>query len=276
LPPASPDQLETTKPKADDKSATKPPAKPTAAVDPQREKLFRLLEFSQTDETISDIEFEPLRKKPAPPIQPTETIKSIPANKPRPATANSSDRPRTAPPGKPGAGTLATPTQDLDPEAARLQQLIERLRKDRAAGTGIAGGAAVSTAGSPIKVRVSPNGRIYIESDDTAALDELEEALAELAPPRKDWKVIQLKYPDTWALGIELILHDVFKEEIEAGEKGERRWCRMGSVLRHPAQNDSRRRAAKPVQPPAAEDHLGPRLAHDPRSGSDPRSDADD
>ena len=52
------------------------------------------------------------------------------------------------------------------------------------------------------------------------ALDELEEALAELAPPRKDWKVIQLKYPDTWALGIELILHDVFKEEIEAGEKG--------------------------------------------------------
>lgn len=214
LPPASPDQLETTKPKAEEKSVTKPAEtepEPTAAVDPQREKLFRLLEFTQTEPDAKPAEAEPVpvevEETPATPAE-TATEKAEEPEAEKPSVPVPTAEPDTEKPA------------DLDPEAARLQQLIDRLRKDRAAATGISGGAPVSTAGSPIKVRVSPNGRIYIESDDTAALDELEEALAELAPPRKDWKVIQLKYPDTWALGIELILHDVFKEEIEAGEKG--------------------------------------------------------
>ena len=108
------------------------------------------------------------------------------------------------------------------PEAERLRQLIEKLRKDREAATrsGVSSGTVpVATQNAPISIRVTPAGEIYFESADTRALDVLEEALTEYAPPRRDWKVIQLKYPDTWALGIELILHDVFKAELEAGEK---------------------------------------------------------
>lgn len=186
--PASPDRLDPITPSAGEKPGPGSDRRfePSAAVDPQREQLFRLLEFQNESAGLEDSTQPPL-----------------------PAQAFPSE-------GNPPGGKQAGPPGELDPESARLRQLIERLRRDRAGATD----AADSTAGAPIKVRVSPSGRISIESDDTSALDEFEEALAEIAPPRKDWKVIQLKYPDTWALGIELILHDIFKEEMEAGKKG--------------------------------------------------------
>ena len=198
--PVSPDQLDPISPRAsrDSKSPALPPKAeskgvPTAKIGPG---LFRLLEVSrrQTDE-------------------------------PKPKQA-SETTPSGSEPAKPVAVTTPespeATSSETDPEAERLRQLIERLRKDRTAtaepGVSVEQNPA-EPRNSPIQIRVTPSGEIYFESDDTRALDVLEETLAEYAPPRRDWKVIQLKYPDTWALGIELILHDVFKAEIEAGEK---------------------------------------------------------
>lgn len=64
----------------------------------------------------------------------------------------------------------------------------------------------------PITIQRLPNGRIVFSSPDTQALDRLEDMLNELAPPPKEYKVFQLKYPTTWAYGIELILKDFFDD----------------------------------------------------------------
>ena len=95
---------------------------------------------------------------------------------------------------------------------------MEELKSRRAAETGNACGGqpgASSSEPAPIQVRVGPNGEIFIESNDTYALDMLEEMMEEYSPPRRDWKVFELKYPNTWAYGIEVILKDIFKEEME-------------------------------------------------------------
>jgi type II secretory pathway component GspD/PulD (secretin) len=115
---------------------------------------------------------------------------------------------------------------EIDQEAAdeALRKLVERIRaKQREANlrsTPAAGKSdgPGSSGPPPIQIRIGTNGEIYVESDDPAALDLLEEVLDEYAPPKRDWKVIQLQYPQTWAYGIEVILKDIFKEEIDASE----------------------------------------------------------
>ena len=71
----------------------------------------------------------------------------------------------------------------------------------------------------PIHIRLRADGRLILESDDTRALDELEELLAEMAPPRQDHKMFRLKY--AYAYTVSLNLEDFFKEEED--EKPRRR-----------------------------------------------------
>ena len=52
-----------------------------------------------------------------------------------------------------------------------------------------------------------------LESEDTAALDQLEELLHEAAPPKRDYKIFYLKYSTTWAYSVELSLKDFFDED---------------------------------------------------------------
>ncbi|MGZ0171977.1 MAG: secretin N-terminal domain-containing protein [Planctomycetales bacterium] len=124
------------------------------------------------------------------------------------------------------AAPEAPGTPKIDKEVAdeALRNLVERIRAKQQEGAlrsapsaGKADGPA-SSSPPPIQIRIGTNGEIYIESDDPAALDLLEEVLDEYAPPKRDWKVIKLKYPQTWAYGIEVILKDIFKEEIDASE----------------------------------------------------------
>jgi type II secretory pathway component GspD/PulD (secretin) len=63
----------------------------------------------------------------------------------------------------------------------------------------------------PVTLSVGPDGKILITSEDTQALDRLEELAARLATPRKDYKVFHLKY--AWAVGVAMNLQDFFKEE---------------------------------------------------------------
>jgi type II secretory pathway component GspD/PulD (secretin) len=63
----------------------------------------------------------------------------------------------------------------------------------------------------PVNVTVGPDGKIIISSEDTQALDRMEEMIAELTPPRKDYKIFRLKY--AWAYGVALNLEEFFKED---------------------------------------------------------------
>ena len=63
----------------------------------------------------------------------------------------------------------------------------------------------------PVKVSVGPNGKLILSSEDTKALDLLEDLVAELAPPRKEYAVFRLKRAGAYA--VSLNLEDYFKEE---------------------------------------------------------------
>ncbi|MCU0978017.1 MAG: hypothetical protein MUF25_02500 [Pirellulaceae bacterium] len=65
----------------------------------------------------------------------------------------------------------------------------------------------------PVQIAVGPDGRLVISSQDTAALDLLEELLSQLVPPRADFKVFPLKYASS--LWVKLNLQDYFEEEPE-------------------------------------------------------------
>ncbi|WP_437188180.1 secretin N-terminal domain-containing protein [Planctomicrobium sp. SH668] len=77
----------------------------------------------------------------------------------------------------------------------------------------LAGEDGLSPATPGISIRILPNGRLILNSPDTDSLDRLEDLITELAPPLKDYHVFHLKYPSTWAFGIETILKDFFKDE---------------------------------------------------------------
>jgi type II secretory pathway component GspD/PulD (secretin) len=61
-----------------------------------------------------------------------------------------------------------------------------------------------------VKITVGPDGKLIVSSEDAQALDRLEELAAQLATPRKDYRVFHLKY--AWAVGVALNLEDFFKE----------------------------------------------------------------
>jgi type II secretory pathway component GspD/PulD (secretin) len=66
---------------------------------------------------------------------------------------------------------------------------------------------------SPVSISRGPDGRLVISSQDTQALDRLEELFAQLAPPREDYRIFRLKYG--WAFSVALTLEDIFEEEKE-------------------------------------------------------------
>ncbi len=107
--------------------------------------------------------------------------------------------------------------------------------------------APESPAGSapPIMIRQAPNGRIVIGSPDTEALDRLEELLAELSPPSRDYKIFQLKYPSTWAYGVELNLKAFFKDTSNEETVTDNFWGSSYTTKKATDQRLSRRKELK-------------------------------
>ncbi|WP_158545384.1 secretin N-terminal domain-containing protein [Bremerella cremea] len=73
----------------------------------------------------------------------------------------------------------------------------------------------------PVVIQVDANGRLTLSSKNPAMLDLLEEVLAEITPPPKDWEVFELKYAN--AYWVSLNLEDFFDEE-EEEDSGMPRW----------------------------------------------------
>ncbi len=86
------------------------------------------------------------------------------------------------------------------------------------------GSSAESVPGDPIYITRGADGKLVISSRDTRALDELEELMAKLAPPRKDYEVFYLQY--STALSMRIMLDDFFSVEKKesSADKNFRRW----------------------------------------------------
>lgn len=165
--------------------------------------------------------------------------------------ATDDDRPATEPAAEPPAAEppAAEPSANVPPTAATLpagSASAERPSptKTTQAGPG-AEGASSDPAGNPrptiqnpkssraeeqapaeeasgrvpVQIAVGADGRLVISSQDTAALDMLEELLSQIAPQRKDYKIFPLKYASS--LWVKLNLQDFFKEEPD--DKNKRR-----------------------------------------------------
>ena len=79
---------------------------------------------------------------------------------------------------------------DAPPSKSTAQQSLRKRFPIRATSQG----DARKSAAAGENHRGGPDGNIVISSDDTQALDQLEELAAELAPPRKDYNIFRLKY----------------------------------------------------------------------------------
>ena len=203
--PLSPDVLEPLKsaPKKDDqKSVSDKPVK-TAQRSPRRKT-------------------NPFRESPQPQFL-TASQSQVVESEDDATSAAAEPAPAAAEPAQPA--TSADAAADTSSADEALRKLVERIRAKqlegslRSAPTGNDATAPANAGPPPIQIRIGTNGELYVESDDPAALDLLEEVLDEYAPPKRDWKVIELKYPQTWAYGIEVILKDIFKEEIDESDK---------------------------------------------------------
>ena len=71
----------------------------------------------------------------------------------------------------------------------------------------------LGTAASPVKIAITPDGRIVVTSNDPLALRQAEELLKELMKPTANYKVFRLKYAT--ASWLTLNLKDYFKADVE-------------------------------------------------------------
>ncbi len=94
---------------------------------------------------------------------------------------------------------------------------------------------------APVTMTIQDDGRIMLQSDDTAALDRLEDLMNQLAPPPKAYKVFFLKY--ALAGLVKLNLDEYFAEEGEFDT--EDNWWRAWQGLDFEKQEDNGRGLAK-------------------------------
>ncbi|MEA1952669.1 MAG: secretin N-terminal domain-containing protein [Planctomycetota bacterium] len=95
-------------------------------------------------------------------------------------------------------------------QASRPKFLLAQLRQESPAAKPQADAAAA------IKITRDAHGRMVIASEDTAALDLMEQLIADLSPPPKDYQIFRLKH--AWAYDVVFILESFFKEEAEEKE----------------------------------------------------------
>lgn len=99
-----------------------------------------------------------------------------------------------------------------------------------------------SAAPAPIRILQDANGRWTLQSEDTAALDRLEDLLQDLTPPRKDYRIFQMKNKSTWAWGVAQRLEDFFEEEAKDENPGRSRYWYYEP---EPAKDSERSRLSK-------------------------------
>jgi hypothetical protein len=64
----------------------------------------------------------------------------------------------------------------------------------------------------PVRITVTEDGRVMLQSDDPAALNVLEELIHDMAPPQKEFEVFEIKHVDAYWVAYDL--RDYFKDDI--------------------------------------------------------------
>jgi type II secretory pathway component GspD/PulD (secretin) len=106
-------------------------------------------------------------------------------------------------------------------------------------------GGVLPSGSAPIAIERSPMGGLILGSSDTAALDRLEEMIEQLAPPSRDYKVFQLRYPNTWAYGVELNLKAFFKDTSSEQQVRDPFWGYSYTVRNNEGRRMSRQKELK-------------------------------
>jgi type II secretory pathway component GspD/PulD (secretin) len=106
-----------------------------------------------------------------------------------------------------------TPTAEAESPAAPDNAPAEAAKESASAlPPGAQAAGAPQNQAPPINVTVTPDGRIVISSDDVAALDQLQDLISELEPPRKHFEVFQLY--NSRASAVSLNLEEYFADEL--------------------------------------------------------------
>lgn len=100
--------------------------------------------------------------------------------------------------------------QALPPTREELRRLLLEGQQDQTA------------TPPPVSVSIDPAGRLVITSQDTNALDLLEELVSQLAPPTPDYKIFRLLHVDAYY--VKDNLEDFFKEEDDKPASSNRRY----------------------------------------------------
>jgi hypothetical protein len=86
-------------------------------------------------------------------------------------------------------------------------------------GNGGATGKSDATGKSAVKIRFDEQGNLVLESDDTKALDQLEEWMISNTPPEKEYDVFQIRHAR--AYWIKLNLEEYFKDDSNKKNDGD-------------------------------------------------------
>lgn len=95
---------------------------------------------------------------------------------------------------------------------------------------------------APVRISIAPDGRWVLSSTDTAALDQMEQLLSEVATPRKDFQVFHIKYAK--AYWVKVNIEEFFQEEEkDSGSSRSRNYFFFDSPP--PQKSEPRRRLSK-------------------------------
>ncbi|MCC6124362.1 MAG: hypothetical protein IT426_05345 [Pirellulales bacterium] len=95
----------------------------------------------------------------------------------------------------------------------------------------------------PVKVELTPDGRIAVTSDDLQALELFEDLAGQLAEAKKDYKVFHLKY--CLAYGVALNLEEFFKNDLKKPGRALPFWIEMEYGVSSTGDDDKAGRLSK-------------------------------
>lgn len=117
------------------------------------------------------------------------------------------------------AAESKSPQSPSPPQAGENRQAAAPPDATEAVAHGIPSIAGGDQQVPPVSITFAPDGSLILSSQDTAALDLLEDILFRHSAPRQDYKIFKMKYSTTWAYGVALNLEEFFdvEEEEQAG-----------------------------------------------------------
>jgi type II secretory pathway component GspD/PulD (secretin) len=148
------------------------------------------------------------REWPSVAPNPLELPPAAPKKK-EPAATPGQEKPAENPAPQPPKTAANLPGETVFRFAQLRKELIDGPREDAKAPVSAMPPSAAKLP--PVRLSIDADGRIVISSEDTEALDRMEELLAELIAPRKEYKWFRLKH--ACAYGVALSLDEFFKDE---------------------------------------------------------------